>query len=113
MNFSTDELQALRDLRVCSAYESAVHARLVKAGLVARNRSTRFGKTVSLTRAGFEFTNTDKTSASGSPGLAANGGGAGRKRRRSSTQPRAETLAKGRSSPVVTSRAAAPKRSHQ
>lgn len=110
MNLSADEIEALRELQRCSQYEVFVHARLVKLGLVKRNASARFGKTVNLTRAGADFIkDTGKTPASGLTGLATNGGGAGRKRRQSSMQLRAETLTQGGSSPPVASRAVAPK----
>jgi hypothetical protein len=111
MNFTADEIQALRALQTCTQYEAAVHARLIKAGFAMRNASVRFGKTVNLTTKGREFLaskNTGKTPVSGLTGLAANGGGAGRKRRQLSTRSRAETLTQGGSSPPVASRATAP-----
>lgn len=111
MNLSSDEAQALRDLDLCTQYEAPVHARLIKAGFVKRNSSIRFGKTLNLTSKGRDqiaSMKTGKTPVSGLPGLAANGGGAGRKRRLSSTRSRAETLTQGGSSPPVASRATAP-----
>lgn len=76
MTFAPDELEALRTLSLCAMYESTVPARLLKLGFATRAKCTRYGKIVTITEKGRDYTlslkNTGKTPVSGLPGLAAN-----------------------------------------